>query len=251
MTNEQHLKYILRLADNSFVYGHRVSELCSKGPFLEEDIAMTNMALDYLGQATALYKHAAALEGKGRSEDDMVYRRTERNFYNHLITELPEGDFGFTMARMFLLSVYHIHLFEELSKSKDEILAGVAAKALKEIKYHLRHTSNWMLRLGDGTEESNKRVQNALNDLWMYTGELFMTDEIDEAAVTSGIGTDVSKIQAVWKKEVKAILDESHLKMPEDGFMQSGSRKGIHTEHLGFMLAEVQYLQRTYPDAKW
>lgn len=251
MTTEQHIKYILRLADDSFIYGHRISELCSNGPFLEEDIAMTNISLDLLGQATALYKHAASLEGKGRTEDDMVYRRTERNFYCHLITELPNGDFGFTMTRMFLISVYNLHLFEKLSKSKDEILAGIAAKSVKEVKYHLRHTSNWMLRLGDGTEESHARMQKALNDIWMFTGELFMTDEIDEAAIKSGIGTDVKSFKSDWDKKVKEILDEATLTKPADGFSQSGGRKGIHTEYLGYLLTDIQYLQRTYPDAKW
>lgn len=251
MTNEQHLKYILRLADNSFIYGHRLSELCSKGPFLEEDIAMTNISLDLLGQATALYKHAAVLEGKGRSEDDLVYKRSERNYYCNLITELPNGDFGFTMTRMFLLSVFNLHLFENLSKSKDAILAGIAAKSVKELKYHVRHSSSWMIRLGDGTTESHERIQSSLNDIWMYTGELFMTDEIDDAAIKSGIGTDVRTFKKDWDKKVAEILSEATLVKPEDKFMQSGGRKGIHTEYLGYMLTEIQYLPKMYPDAKW
>lgn len=251
MTKEQHINYILRLADDSFIYGHRISELCSFGPFLEEDIAMTNISLDLLGQATALYKHAATLEGKGRTEDDMVYRRTERNFYCHHITELPNGDFGFTMTRMFLLSAYHLNLFEKLTHSKDEVLAGIAAKSLKEVKYHLRHSSHWMLRLGDGTTESRNRVQKALDEIWMFTGELFQTDEIDAAAAQSGIGVDVQSFKADWDKKVREILEEATLNKPADGFIQTGGRKGIHTEYLGFLLTDIQYLQRTYPDAKW
>ncbi len=251
MTTEQHINYILRLADDSFIYGHRLSELCSKGPFLEEDIAMTNISLDLLGQATALYKHAAAVEGKGRSEDDMVYRRTERNFYCHLITELPNGDFGFTMTRMFLISAYNMYLFENLAKSKDEVIAGIFAKSVKEVKYHLRHSSSWMLRLGDGTEESHAKVQKSLDDIWMFTGELFMMDEIDEAAVKVGIGTDVRTFKSDWDKKVKEVLDEATLTKPADAFAQSGGRKGLHTEYLGYLLTDIQYLTRVYPDAKW
>lgn len=251
MTNEQHIKYILRLADDCFIYGHRLSELCSKGPFLEEDIAMSNIALDYLGRATALYKHAATLEGKGRSEDDMVYKRTERNFYSLQITELPNGDFGFTMTRMFLLSVYGLHLNEILIKSKDEVLAGIAAKAVKELKYHLRHSSGWMLRLGDGTDESHRRVQKSLDEIWMFTGELFISDEVDQTAASSGIGADPASLRDGWNKKVSEILTEATLKKPENGFTQSGGRKGIHTEYLGYMLTDIQYLPRTYPDAKW
>lgn len=155
------------------------------------------------------------------------------------------------MTRMFLISVYNLHLFERLSKSKDEVLAGIAAKSIKEVRYHVRHTSNWMLRLGDGTAESHDRVQQSLDDIWMFTGELFQTDEIDEAAVQSGIGTDVKSFKSDWDKKVKEVLEEATLTKPVDGFIQSGGRKGIHTEYLGFLLTDIQYLQRTYPDAKW
>lgn len=251
MNKDTLLKYVLRLADNAFIYGHKMGELCSKGPFLEEDIAMTNIALDFIGQSSALYKYAAEIEGKGRTEDDMVYKRAERDFYNHLITEIPNGDFGAVMSRLYLLSVYHIHLFEALSKSKDETIAGVAAKSLKEVKYHLRHSSSWMLRLGDGTNESHERVQNALNEIWMYTGELFEMDAIDEEILKEGIGPDLKSIYSIWKKEVAALISEATLKLPEDGYMQTGSRKGLHTEYLGFLLTDIQYLQRAYPDAKW
>jgi ring-1,2-phenylacetyl-CoA epoxidase subunit PaaC len=251
MTTEQHLKYILRLADDNFILGHRFSEWCSFGPFLEEDIAMTNIALDLIGRSSSLYKHAAAIEGNAKTEDDYVYKRAERNFYCIHLVQTPDADFGYAMTKLFLISAFQLSQFEQLAKSKDEVLAGIAAKALKEVKYHYRHASQWMLRLGDGTAESHAKIQKSLNDIWMYTGELFMTDEIDMAAEKAGYGVTMNSIKEEWNKRVNEIISEATLTRPADGFMQKGGRNGIHTEYLGFMLSEIQYLQRAYPDAKW
>ena len=252
MTREEALfKYSLRLADNAFVLGHRLSEWCSKGPFLEEDIALSNFALDLLGRAQAFYIYAGKVEGKGRTEDDLIYKRDERHYYNHQITELPNGDFAFTIARQVAVSAYEVRLFEALSKSKDETIAGIAAKTLKEVKYHFKHAHDWVLRLGDGTEESHRRMQKAFDDIWMYTGELFETDAVDEFMIREGIGVDLNNIKASWNQYMNELLAEATLERPADGYMQTGSRKGIHTEHLGYILTEVQYLQRAYPGAKW
>ena len=252
MTKEEALfKYSLRLADDGFVLGHRLSEWCSKGPFLEEDIALSNFALDLLGRAQAFYIYAGKVEGKGRTEDDLVFKRDERHYYNHQITELHNGDFAFTIARQVIISAFEVRLFEALSKSKDETIAGISAKTLKEVKYHFKHAHDWVLRLGDGTEESHNRIQKAFNDIWMYTGELFEMDEVDEKMIKEGIGVDLKPIKNSWDQYINELLSEATLVRPVDGYMQTGSRKGIHTENLGYMLTEVQYLPRTYPNAKW
>jgi ring-1,2-phenylacetyl-CoA epoxidase subunit PaaC len=252
MTKQEALfNYTLRLGDNALIMGHRLSELSSKGPYLEEDIAITNFALDLIGRADALLKYAANVEGKGKTEDDLVFRRSERQFYNNLLHELANVDYAYTIARQLFLSAFDICLYEELLKSKDETIAAIAAKSVKEIKYHLKHSSDWTLRLGDGTEESHKRIQTAVDDLWMYTGELFEMNEVDAILIQEGIAIDLSKINARWKKIVSEVLLEATLTVPLDEYMQTGSRKGVHTENLGFILAEMQYLQRAYPDAKW
>ncbi len=243
--------YTLRLGDNALIMGHRISEWCSKGPLLEEDIALSNLALDYLGQATALLKYAGETEGKERSEDDLAYKRAEREFVNNLMVELPNGDFAYSMAKIFLFSTFLKYYYEALSKSKDETLAALAAKSLKEIKYHVRHSADWLCRLGDGTEESHRRMQKALDDIWMYTGELFEMDEVDAFLIKEGIAVDINPIKEAWKKHVSQTFEKATLKLPADAYMQTGGRKGLHTEYLGFILAEMQYLQRAYPDAKW
>jgi ring-1,2-phenylacetyl-CoA epoxidase subunit PaaC len=252
MTKQEALYiYLLRLADQHLILGHRLSEQSSKGPFLEEDIACSNIALDLIGNANHLLQYAAEVEGKNRTADDLAFLRSEREFYNTLLAEQPNGDFGKVMTRHFFADVFDFLLYTELQKSSDETLASIAAKALKEITYHLRHTSKWMIRLGDGTEESKRRVSESINELYRFTGELFEMDEIDEILIKENIAVDLSKLKPMWLQKVKEVFAEATLAMPEDTYMQTGSRKGRHTEHLGFLLAEMQHLHRAYPGAQW
>jgi ring-1,2-phenylacetyl-CoA epoxidase subunit PaaC len=244
-------QYLLRLGDSSLIIGHRLSEWCGHGPILEEDIAIINIALDFVGNATSLLKYAGEVEGKGRDEDDLAFMRDEREFRNLLITEQPNGDYAHTIARQFLFDTYMFFLYEELKNSKDETIAAIAVKSHKEITYHLRHTTEWMFRLGDGTAESHERLQNAVNDLWMFTAEMFDMDEVDAVLVKEGIVPDLNKIRAEWEKRVQEVLAESTLELPVTKFKQKGSREGKHSEHLGFLLAEMQYVHRAHPDAKW
>lgn len=250
-TKEATYTYALRLGDDALILGHRLSELCSRGPILEEDLALTNVSLDLIGRAQAFLKYAGEIEGKGNTEDDIAYRRPEIKYYNHLLVEQPNGDFAHTIARQLFVSVYENFLYMDLEKSRDETIAAIAQKAVKEVKYHMQHAIDWTLRLGDGTALSRERMQSAINDLWMYTGELFEMDETEALLLKEGIAADPITIKAQWYQTIKAILTEATLAMPEDSYMQTGSRKGIHTEHLGHILSEMQYLQRAYPDAKW
>jgi ring-1,2-phenylacetyl-CoA epoxidase subunit PaaC len=250
--NELIMEYCLRLGDNGLILGHRLSEWCGHGPILEEDIAMGNMSLDLTGQARGFLGYAAKLEGKGRTEDDIAYHRDARQFRNRMLVEQLNGDFGVTMMRSFLFSAAAWLQFRELSKSKDETISGLAAKSLKEVSYHLRHCSEWVIRLGDGTEESHQRVQTALDDLWMYTDELFEMDEVDAALIKEGIGIDLLPLKMEWIKMVDDILTKATLKKPEAGGYQAmGGIKGIHTEFLGYLLAEMQFLPRAYPGTSW
>ncbi len=251
MIQEAKFEYLLRLGDSSLIIGHRLSEWCGHGPILEEDIALINIALDFVGNATSLLAYAAQVEGKGRTEDDLAYMRDERGFRNLLITEQPNGDFANTIARQFLFDTYMYFLYEELKNSSDETIAAIAVKSHKEITYHLRHTTEWMYRLGDGTTESHERLQNALNDLWMFTPELFDMDEVDALLIKEGIVPDLNKIKAAWEKRVKEVITEATLQIPVTTFKQKGSKEGKHSEHLGFLLAEMQYVHRAYPGAKW
>lgn len=244
-------KYILRLADNNLILGHRLSEMCAHAPMLEEDIAATNIALDLIGQANSLLKYAASVEGKDRTEDDLAFMRQEREFYNTFLVEQPNRDFAFVMMRQFLMDVFDFHFYNELKKSTDETLAALAVKGHKEITYHLRHSSQWLLRLGDGTEESNKRLQAALNELWRFTEELFDMDETDQLLINRQIAVDLNKIKPLWKKEVEAVFAEAKIQIPSNAWQQHGSRQGKHTEHLGFLLAEMQYLHRALPGVQW
>lgn len=248
---EAKFEYLLRLGDSSLIIGHRLSEWCGHGPILEEDIALINIALDFVGNATSLLTYAAQVEGKGRTEDELAYLRNEREYRNLLITEQPNGDYAATIVRQFLYDVYTYLLYEELKNSKDETLAAIAAKSHKEITYHLRHSTEWMYRLGDGTEESHQRMQNAVNELWMFTGDLFDMDEVDAILIKEGIAPDLNKIKNAWEKRVKEVITEATLQVPTTAAKQKGSREGRHTEHLGYLLAEMQYLQRAYPGAKW
>jgi len=249
--NNTLLNYTLQIADNALILGHRLSDWCGHGPILEQDIALTNIALDLIGQARSLYQYAAEVEGKGKTEDDLAYLRIESQFKNVLLVEQPNGHFGQTIARQFLFDAYHFAFYTALVDSKDQTLAAIAEKSLKEVTYHLRFSSEWMIRLGDGTEESHQKMQESLNPLWAYTGELFTASEVDTAALTEGTGIDLSKVKTFWEDKVDEILKMATLAKPENGWMQTGGKQGRHTEHLGFILAEMQYLQRTYPGQEW
>jgi ring-1,2-phenylacetyl-CoA epoxidase subunit PaaC len=219
---------------------------------LEEDIAMSNMSLDLIGQARLFYSFAADVEEKNRTEDNIAYERDARQFKNVLLAEQPNGDFATTMVRQLFISVYQYHLYRELSKSKNETLAGIANKSLKEVTYHVRHATDWVLRLGDGTEESHDRAQAAVNDLWIFTDDLFDGDSVDAILLKEKVGADLSLIKSAWQKQVNEVLAESTLTIPAiNSFMRTGSRKGNHTEYLGYILAEMQFLPRAYPGTKW
>ncbi|MDG1330723.1 MAG: phenylacetate-CoA oxygenase subunit PaaC [Crocinitomicaceae bacterium] len=244
-------EYLVRLGDDSLILGHRLSEWCGHGPILEEDIAMTNIALDLVGQATSILKYAGEVEGKGRSEDDIAFLRYEREYKNALLVEQPNDDFGVTMMRQFLFDAFRKPLFEQLTQSSDEQLAAIAEKSLKETKYHLKHSAEWVIRLGDGTDESHDRVQSALNDLWRYTDELFFTDEVDADLEAKGIIFSSEELKASWSEMVKNVLNQATLTIPDNGWQHDGGRRGLHSEHLGYILAELQYMQRAYPGMEW
>ncbi|MGB0467030.1 MAG: 1,2-phenylacetyl-CoA epoxidase subunit PaaC [Pontibacterium sp.] len=245
------LEYTTRLGDDAVVLGHRVSEWVSYGPFLEEDIAYGNVALDYVGRARLFYGYAAELANDGRDEDDFAYMRNDREYRNLLLLEMPKGDFAYSQVRQLFADVYYTLVLPELLQSKDETLAGVAAKAIKETKYHLRRSRDWVLRLGDGTEESHKRTQKAVDQLWGYTHEMFDMDETEQLLVNEGIAVDVSTLRDAWLKMVSDILTEATITVPEDSWAVRGGRTGYHTEHLGHMLTEMQIVHRSHPGCKW
>ncbi len=252
MTHEEALfRFAMRMGDNSLVLGHRLSEWCGHGPQLEEDIAQANIALDLIGQSRNYLTYAGEVEGKGRTEDNLAYQRTDREYLNVLLTELPKGDYAYTIARSFLFDAYHLLLQQALTTSTDERLKAIAEKAVKEVTYHLRHSSEWLIRFGDGTEESQQRAQDAVDDLWRYTGELFVADEAEELLTNAGVIPDLANLKKEWSATVDRVLNEATLKRPADGWMASGGKNGVHTEHIGPMLAEMQTLQRTYPGAEW
>lgn len=253
MTKQEALfEYCLRLGDTSLILGQRVSEWCGHAPVLEEDIAMSNISLDLIGQARIILTYAGEVEGKGRTEDDLAYLRDERQFRNLLLVEQPNGDFAMTMARHFLVSVYNFHLYNLLSKSSDATISAFAAKSLKEIAYHVRHSSDWVIRLGDGTAESRTKMQNALNDLWYYTDDMFQADDIDALLLEAAIAADMNQVKKFWLQTVSETLKKAGLELPvANNALRMGSRDGNHTEYLGYILAEMQFLPRAYPDAKW
>jgi len=252
MTEKEALfEYCLRIGDNNLILGHRLSEWCGHGPILEQDIALINVSLDLLGQATSILKYAGEVEGKNRSEDDLAYLRIEKEYKNIILVEQPNGHFGDTVLRQFMYDAYHYHFLNELVKSNDEMFVAIAEKSIKEVTYHLKFSSEWVIRLGDGTEESHEKAQNSLDDLWSYTNEMFEMDEVDELLISGGIVPDLSVVKESWNKTVTEILKEATLKMPENSWGISGGKKGIHSEHLGFILSDLQYLQRTYPGAEW
>ncbi len=245
------LDYAVRLGDDALVLGHRISEWVSYGPFLEEDIAYGNVALDYIGRARMFYSYAAQLSGNGKTEDDFAYSRNEREFANLLIHELPKGDFAYSQVRQLLVDVYASLFLSQLLQSQDETLAAVAAKAIKESRYHLRRSRDWVLRLGDGTQESHDRTQRAVDSLWGYTHELFEMDALEQQLADAGIGVDVAALRGPWHAQVSEILTEATLTVPEDGWKVRGGRQGYHTENLGQLLTELQFVHRSYPGCQW
>lgn len=250
--NANLFEYTLRLADTAIINGHRLSQWCGHGPILEEDIAITNIALDFIGLGNNLLEYAASIANDGRTADDLAFKRSERDYKNALLVEQPNGDYAKTIAREFFLDVYMLYYYEQLAANcKDEQLKAIAVKALKEIQYHVRHTSQWVLRMGDGTEESHNRIQSAINELWMYTGDLFDMDAVDQVLIEQGIAVDTTAVKVQWDKYIQDTLQEATLTVPLQNYMQKGSREGKHSEHLGFLLAEMQYIPRMYPEAKW
>ena len=243
--------YAQRLGDNALVLGQRLIELVADGPELEEELANANIALDYIGQARMFYTYAGELEGRGRSEDDFAFLRDSAEFQNLLLLEQPNGHFGDTIVRQVLFETFYARLLDALVDCTDARLAEIAARAVKEVRYHLRHVSQWLIRLGDGTDESHARVQVSIDDLWRFTGEMFAGDEVDAIVCDELNGPDLEAIRAGWRSDVAALFDEATLCMPEDGWMDGRGRRGVHTEHLGYLIAEMQHLQRTYPGAEW
>jgi ring-1,2-phenylacetyl-CoA epoxidase subunit PaaC len=244
-------RYLLRLGDTSLVLGQRLGELVGHSPALEEDLGLANLSLDLIGQARLLLSYAGEIEGQGRDEDELAFFRDAPAFLNLTLAEQPNGDFGRTIVRQFLLDAWQLEIFESLLGSKDARLAGIAAKAIKETRYHFRFSSGWLVRLGDGTEESHRRVQDALNELWRFTTEFFAPDNVDNELAASGIAPDLSALQPRWLARVDEVLKEATLARPASVAYQWHGKRGVHTEHLGHMLGEMQHLQRTYPGAQW
>lgn len=244
-------EYVIRLADNSLIMGHRLSEWTSRAPILEQDIALTNIALDYIGQARLLYQYAAQIKGENCSEDDLAYLRDAHEFKNCLLVEMPNGDFAMTISKLVLYSAFQFAFYQQLANSKDDLLRGVAQKSVKELAYHLRWASEWTIRLGDGTKESHQRMNLALGKLWAYIGELWAADDVDIWAQEQQIGVDLAAIKTKFFNTLEPVFQEAMLKIPENMFFHAGGKTGKHTEYLGYILAEMQFLQRAYPNATW
>lgn len=250
MSNSK-INYILGVADNALILGQRLSELCGHGPSLETDIATTNIALDLLGQTRSYYQYAAELQGGEATEDTLAFLRKEREYKNVLLVEQPNTDFGYVMARQYLFDVFHLLLLEQLQNSNDEVLAAIAKKSIKEVSYHKRFSGDWIKRLGDGTDESHNRIQEAFDNLWTFTNELFLMTADDTAMVEAGVGVDVAALKAAWTQEITTLLTEATLTVPDLKYFLKGGKEGIHSEHMGFILTEMQYMQRTYPNMTW
>jgi ring-1,2-phenylacetyl-CoA epoxidase subunit PaaC len=250
-THSVQLEYVLRIADTSLILGQRLSEWCGHGPVIEEDIALANVALDLIGQARMLLSYAATLEGRDRDEDQLAFQRAEHEFRNVAIVELPNVDFGHTVLRNYLVAAFQRELWIHLAQSSDSGLAAIAAKSAKETRYHLQHAGDWTIRLGDGTEESHARMQRALDALWPYTAEFFSATPVDDDLAGTGFGPAWPTLQAGWDAAVLPLLDVATLKVPGRTPFVSRGKQGVHTEHLGHLLAEMQILQRTYPGARW
>jgi ring-1,2-phenylacetyl-CoA epoxidase subunit PaaC len=243
--------YLLRLGDNALVLGQRLAEWTGHAPILEEDLAVTNVALDLIGQSRFWLSYAAEAEGGGRDEDRLAYFRDSGEFRNVTLVELPNGDYGRTIAREFLFDTWHFHLLDTLCVSRDERLAGIAQKAVREVAYHVRRSSDWFVRLGDGTDVSHAKMQSALDDLWPFTGELFCADEIDREMAARGIGADLEAVRARWHEHVARVAAEATLTLPADGWMHHGGKSGRHSEYLSYLLAEMQSVRRSISGERW
>jgi ring-1,2-phenylacetyl-CoA epoxidase subunit PaaC len=246
MMNDYKIDFALFLADTTLILSQRNSEWCGHGPILEQDIALTNIALDLLGQSRNFYQYAASLIGGEATEDSLAYLRTEREYKNLLLIELPNADWGQTILRQFYFSTYQLYFYQQLQNSNDEQLAAIAAKAIKEVMYHVRWSSEWVIRLGDGTAESHQRMNNAVEALKDFTGEMFIAADYEKE-----MDIDINLIKQQWNEKVQAVFEEATLQLPEKSFNQLGGKTGTHTEYLGFILAEMQHLQRVYPGAEW
>jgi ring-1,2-phenylacetyl-CoA epoxidase subunit PaaC len=249
--NEPLFRYVLRLGDLSLVLGQRLGEWVGHAPALEEDLGLANVALDLIGQARLLLTYGGEVEGRGRDEDAIAYLREHGEYLNPILAEQPNGDFGQTIVRQVLIDAFQLELYERMSTSTDERLAAIAAKSVKEVRYHLRYSSGWLVRLGDGTEESHARVQSALDSLWPYTVELFAEDELDRLMAEQGVAPRLDEVHAAWSARIERILAEATLNRPKDRPHSWHGKRGQHSEHLGYLLAEMQYMQRAYPGARW
>lgn len=248
---ETKLKYYLQIADNALILSHRLSEYCSRAPFLEEDLANTNVALDLIGLAESVLEEVAKQENKGQCGDDIAYRRKETEFLNVTLVELPNEDFAHIMVRQFFTDAFHYYFFSELCHSKDVFLSALAKKSIKEVTYHLRRSSEWMIRLGKGTTEASQKTQNAIDKLWKYTHEFFIENEVDVEMTEKGIGANLQTVHANWKQKISEIFYMSHFNTPTNDLMIKGGKDGKHSENLGYILCEMQFLPSKYPDAKW
>jgi len=244
-------QYLLRLGDDSLILGQRLSEWCGHGPILEEDIALTNISLDLIGQATSILKYASEIENKGRDEDKLAFMRFENEYLNTLLVEQPNGHFGDTILRQFFFDAFRKPLYERLTQSKDKQLSAIAEKSLKETRYHLKHSSEWVIRLGDGTEESHDKIQKSVENLMRYTSELFYEDKVDLDLQQKGLVCSLKDVKQEWDKTVRAVFHEATLKFPDNNWSFDGGRQGRHSEHMGYILADMQYMQRAYPNMEW
>ena len=244
-------EYALRMGDSCLILGHRVSEWCGHAPAIEEDIALANTALDLIGQTQMWLGLAGELEGKGRTADNLAYLRDTRAFRNLLLVERPNTDLGYTLVRGLLFDLWHFHTLGALKSSSDERVAAIAEKSLKEVSYHLQRSADMVIRLGDGTQESHDRMQKALDVLWPYTGEMFLEDEVDAELAESGVGPALGSIQPLWEADMRRLLSQATLAWPKTTHVQKGGKTGVHTEALGYVLADLQFLQRAYPGARW
>jgi len=249
--NNNLYNYILGVADNSLILGQRLGELCGHGPSLETDIALTNISLDLLGQVRGYFQYAAKIQGGEANEDTIAFLRKERDYKNVLLVEQPNTDFAYVIARQFFFDVYHVLFLEQLQHSRDLTLSAIAKKSLKEALYHKRFSSDWVKRLGDGTDESHQKIQTAINDLWVFTNELFQLTEADQQMLNEGIAVDVTQLKADYYNQVNDVLIESTIEIPEVKYFQKGGKEGVHTEHMGYILAEMQYMQRAFPNMEW
>jgi ring-1,2-phenylacetyl-CoA epoxidase subunit PaaC len=249
--SNQLVQYICGIADNSLILGQRLGELCGHGPSLETDIALTNISLDLFGQVRSYFQYAAEIQGDQSSEDTFAFLRKEQEYRNVLLVEQPNTDFAYIIARQFLFDVYHQLFLEKLQSSNDQTLSAIAKKSLKEVTYHVRFSSDWVIRLGDGTEESHSRMSTAIEDLWIFTEELFSCTELEKEMANSTIGVDVSLLRETYYNRVHSVLNEATIAIPDVKYFQKGGKQGNHSEHMGYILTEMQYMQRTFPNMTW